>query len=275
MRTVIRPYKRFSAGARALSEEMHVPIRLRDMPLRGCIINWGNSGIIPNQRGSVVINRPETVAVASNKLALLQACPEFGVPFTTDREEALLRLSSGAWGGVCARRILNGHSGNGLSIHTDPDNVPHCRLYTSLIRGFREWRVFFVGTNITTIYRKCRRDGDEPQDDNERRIRSTAHGWVFVDKPVDQVRGALLSQISDACREVSRATGLDFGAVDIIQDECSGKLFTLEVNTAPGLFGRTTRRMAKSLAVYAGPSFDNREEFPVHNWEEDDDEEED
>ena len=42
------------------------------------------------------------------------------------------------------------------------------------------------------------------------------------------------------------ALGLDFGAVDIIED-ADGKLYVLEVNTAPGLEGQTLTLMAEAL----------------------------
>jgi glutathione synthase/RimK-type ligase-like ATP-grasp enzyme len=47
------------------------------------------------------------------------------------------------------------------------------------------------------------------------------------------------------------ALGLDFGAVDIIQDD-GGNFYVLEVNTAPGLEGQTIKSYAEGFNAYQG-----------------------
>jgi D-alanine-D-alanine ligase-like ATP-grasp enzyme len=49
--------------------------------------------------------------------------------------------------------------------------------------------------------------------------------------------------------EAVAALGLDFGAVDIIEDK-EGNFYVLEINTAPGLEGHTVTSYAKAFHGY-------------------------
>ena len=58
--------------------------------------------------------------------------------------------------------------------------------------------------------------------------------------------------LRDISRDAVTALGLEFGAVDIIYNDKSKKLFVLEVNTAPGIEGATVTKY-KDAILNANP----------------------
>lgn len=249
-------YNANSEGARALSEALNVRrIRRENSRYIGgpnkTVINWGCSGELPaNIRGSRIINRPEAVALVTNKLTFLRTCQREGSPripeFTTDREVARRWLNEGIK--VVARTILNGHSGNGIVIlEGDGVDIPVAPLYTKYVPKKEEWRlhVFKDGAQLRIIdmQRKIR-DPDYPgvPDWN---VRSHANGFIFarnVEPPnPDVLRQALLAL---------DASGLDFGAVDVIWNQQAGCAYVLEINSAPGLSGTTITSYADAFRKF-------------------------
>lgn len=116
----ILPYKAGSASVKALKTGLSAMIlKLENSTYRqkavDTIINWGNSRGLDSIRDDVgnVLNSPEYVALASNKLTALQLLRNDGiatVPFTTSKEEAE------AWDKVFVRQSLTGHSGEGIEV---------------------------------------------------------------------------------------------------------------------------------------------------------------
>ena len=54
-------------------------------------------------------------------------------------------------------------------------------------------------------------------------------------------------QVLDQAKLAVKATGLDFGAVDIIWNNLQEKAYVLEINTAPGLEGQSVETYKKFL----------------------------
>ena len=112
------PYKIGSASVKKLKRELDaLIIKPENSKYRNkssdTVINWGNSTRIPNLEGVEVINPPENVAIATNKLKTLEELEEAGVshvPFTTSKTEAE------EWGKVFVRHSLTGHSGEGIEV---------------------------------------------------------------------------------------------------------------------------------------------------------------
>jgi hypothetical protein len=93
----------------------------------------------------------------------------------------------------------------------------------------REYRVHSFRGEVIRVQHKRRKRGIE----QDGAIRSLANGWVFC--KVHQDDWCTLPEgLLDLGNRAVSALGLDFGAADIIQDK-HGKLYVLEVNTAPGL----------------------------------------
>lgn len=118
----IFPYKIGSASAKKLKEELDgLFIKLKNSNYRyrdgHIVINWGNSHRPAVLEGVDMLNEPEAVAIATNKLTALEELADNGVataPFTTEIEIAEEWLSGGEK--VFVRNELNGHSGAGIEV---------------------------------------------------------------------------------------------------------------------------------------------------------------
>ena len=251
-------YNRHSESARALAAEMDVYLirheNSRYRPKnRHCVINWGRGRDWSPAR---TLNHPDRVAIAVDKLAFFRWMSvwhdanddplEGSLPripeWTTEIETARSWARDGRR--VVVRRILNGHEGRGIEIHTEADAIPQAPLYTRYIPKDGEFRVHIVGGSIIDLQKKVLRRDVDRQGVN-RQIRNTANGYVFArdgfETPEDIKTQALLAV---------RASGLDFAAADVIWNERRQQAFVLELNTAPGIVGTTVRNYATALRSY-------------------------
>lgn len=214
------------------------------------IINWGAStfkgvnaplravlgltGALQNQLPSVkVLNKPEAVLNASNKLKTFQILEEADVAipeFTTDSSVAYEWSDGGER--VYSRRVLSGHSGNGISIATSghvPEKAP---LYVKGISNAGEYRVHVANGKVIDYIKKRRHREDTPTQ-QQSDVRNLANGWVYTRQNLKR-----LERIEQLAIRAVEALGLDFGAVDIIKNP-DGEVFVLEVNTACGMSDTT------------------------------------
>jgi hypothetical protein len=113
--------------------------------------------------------------------------------------------------------------------------MPHCPLYTKGVTGRRrELRVHVAFGQVILSQQKRRRDGYQEMPEYSNLVRNYDTGWIYATSTVvmsDSTRDLALNSVS--------ALGLDFGAVDIITQGDSA--WVLEVNTAPGLQGESSR----------------------------------
>lgn len=212
------------------------------------IINWGSSSVdglnqYPATSGITVLNSPPYVRHASNKkdfFGLMYEKDKEIIPeFWTKKED----IPDDVYPIVC-RTVLSGHSGNGIVIATTPGELVEAPLYVRYIKKKDEYRVHlgiagydgFEGQDnpvIQTIavQRKARRaDCENPN----WQVRNHNNGFVFVRSNVNPPDAVI-----EAAKKAFTATGLDFGAVDVIWNEHQEKAYVLEINTAPGLEGQT------------------------------------
>lgn len=212
------------------------------------IINWGSQKTVAGN--AKVLNKPGAVYNASNKLKALQLMDREGVSipgFWTHPRELP------AFTKIVIRNKISGHSGEGIDvIETTTQGAPYplAPLYTEYIAKVAEYRAIVVGSEVVDFKQKKKRSSPRDEDGNiieEQRITHDEHVWnldggyVFardgVTKP-DGVDSLAISAVG--------ALGLDFGAVDIIED-ATGTLYVLEVNTAFGLEGTTIERVGDAL----------------------------
>lgn len=193
------------------------------------VINWGSASKLKLDKSPKrVYNSPEAVLRASNKLRTFKEFSEHNVPtpaWTTDAE-----VAKGWDHTVFARTKLSGHSGDGIVIVPKGDDIPEAPLYTYYIFKEREFRVHVVNGRVIDTQRKIR---DTSREVTSWKIRSHENGFIFA-------RNGLTAdpELEQVAINAIAALGLDFGAVDIIQDK-DNKYYVLEVNTAPGLEGAT------------------------------------
>jgi len=234
IRKVIYPYKMGSKSARLLARELSNFRVFKDRKYRPQnrdeIINWGSSGK-PSWESRLVgskniLNKPENVRLATNKLTALRVLQNRGVPtveFTTEYREAVKWMETSK---VYSRTILNGHSGRGVAV--SDGSVTPARLYTKGVDTLAEYRVHIFDGAVIDYTKKRRRNG-EPATPAQLLVRSLKNGWIFT-------RGNLrrLHKVEKLAQSAVAALGLDFGAVDIVKDR-NRNVFVLEVNTAVGL----------------------------------------
>lgn len=231
-RYIVFPYRMASESARAVARligaiRVHPNGRYRPRQ-SDIIINWGN-GSYPSwyRQGLNMLNDPQRVQVAQNKLSCLQTLRDAGVPtpeFTTSREVAR------TWNIVYARTMLRASEGRGIVVVDNPQQqLPNCNLYTKHITPDGEYRVHLFKGQVIDYSKKVRvveNEGFEPSREASY-IRNHSNGWHFV-RGVNPIQ----TVIEDATSAIN-AVGLDFGSVDIIRRD--GRNYVLEINTASGL----------------------------------------
>lgn len=240
MKTYIYSHNPHSEGAKLLSQALNVKrIKHGNSKFRGgankAIINWGSS-VLPDQVAACgrIINKPEAIRNASNKLKSFELFQQYGVTiptFWTDENEAMQAFNAGHC--LVARTVLNGHSGAGIVIITDPADYVKAPLYTAYIKKQEEYRYHVFMGAVVDIQRKARKR-DVPDDAVNWQVRNLDGGFIFAREGV--IESPIAS--TEAIKAVE-ALGLDFGAVDLIWNQREDKYYVLEVNTAPGLAGST------------------------------------
>lgn len=236
------PYKLGSRSAKKLAENLRMR-RSRGVkifrPLTK-VVNWGKSDFRPRGRGLTVINKPEAVALAANKISSLTRMRANGVStidFTTNRSDAMAWIDEGYI--VYGRQLLNAHSGRGIVILSDESlSVPQLPLYTKGVLKAHEYRVHVAFGQVIDVSKKRRRATGEANP----LIKNLSNGWVFCREGLnlpDKVRNEALKAVA--------ALGLDFGAVDVVYRERENVAFILEVNTAPGLEGTTLEKYTEAI----------------------------
>jgi glutathione synthase/RimK-type ligase-like ATP-grasp enzyme len=237
MKKLIYPYIKGSASAKALSESIGVKIAAREKnyPLPcDVLINWGAS-VIHRKVPKIVINNPDAIKTASNKLSTLLKLKEAGVPlppFCTSIVEASKWLPGHS---VMCRTKLTGHSGEGIVIAENEQELVEAPLYTRYIKKKEEYRVHASCDGVFFVQRKARKK-DVPDDQVNWKVRNLKGGFIYANQDVD-----VPQDVKDVCVQAIKAIGLHFGAVDIILG-ADKKWYVLEVNTACGLAGTTLQK---------------------------------
>src|SRR3546814_385284 len=123
------PYKKGSKGANELSKALGIKqVKLTNSKFKGSedklVINWGNSAVSDEVGKCTVLNKPEAVALATNKLSFFQAIDAknnlartrgelISIPkFFTQKRFAENYMFDGYT--IVARTVLNGHRGDGI-----------------------------------------------------------------------------------------------------------------------------------------------------------------
>ncbi len=116
----IYPYKEGSNSAKALAVALGAKmIRLENSKFRGSpdkvVINWGNSMTNEEIEKAVVLNKPEAIQLASDKLVFFETVDgKIPIPEWTLKKDVVFNwLESSA---AVVREVLNGHSGKGIVV---------------------------------------------------------------------------------------------------------------------------------------------------------------
>lgn len=241
------PYRRGSRSVRrlilALGGRLYSPARTTTPA--DLVINWGcTDDTVPGS----ALNPPSRLLDSSNKRRFFIKMAESGCrnllpEFWLDTKE----IPDEKFPIVC-RTVLAGHSGAGIVIASDRSRLVPARLYVAYTKKSDEYRIHLGkdpsgGASITiAVQRKARRH-DHPNPDWQ--IRNHANGFVYARENVNPP-----PVVVDAARACFDASGLDFGAVDVIYNSYQGRAYVLEINTAPGLEGSTVDDYAAYFRNY-------------------------
>lgn len=246
----IYSYNPHSEGAKALSNALgwkrikHQGSRFKPSASK-TLINWGASSLPEDYDLCKVLNQPAVVASAIDKLKFFRNMSdkdvyEYVVPYTTSEDIVREWLKEGRT--AVARTTLSGHSGQGIVLFEgEGSEIVPAPLYTLYKAKKHEYRIhcaIMPGPNgfeakVFDIQRKARR-GDVANEDVNWKIRNLDGGFIYARQDI-----ALPECVEECAKKIFIATGLDFGAIDIIYNETENKAYALEVNTAPGLAGTT------------------------------------
>lgn len=208
------------------------------------IVNWGvgDDSKFPELEVEYnLLNCPDAVLRAVNKRTAFGVWAGHHVstvPWTANKAMAQEWLDDNNT--VVARKILTGHEGDGIVIVEKGQPLIDAPLYSKYIYKVREFRVHATRDKAFASHMKIK-DPKLVEPPKTWKVRSYANGFIFQrnNVPASAVRDALAVQ-------AVAALGLDFGAVDIIEDKY-GKFYVLEVNTAPGIEGQTTPAYATAI----------------------------
>lgn len=246
MRVKILPYRRGSQSATALRvainrlyEDEADMARVGMLRAEGTtfmsregdvVINWGNGNHVDTLENAYIINPPNDVATAIDKVATLERLSEVcNVP-----EYTMIQSVANEWladnSVVLARTLTRANGGRGIVVVEPGDQLPAAPLYVKYINKVHEYRVHVLGEDVHVRQKRRRLANDNPN----WRIRSHDNGFVFA-QAISYLPNDL---IATALRAIGRLR-LDFGAVDIIYNSYQDTCYVLEVNTAPGLAGTT------------------------------------
>ena len=237
-------YKQGSKSAKALAEALggkvlkHVGSKYR--PKAGdTVVNWGSAVDMARFGPATVLN--VDVTKAQCKLASFRALNQAGVrvpTFSTRKED----FDEGDFPVVC-RTKLRGHSGDGIVIANNKDELVAAPLYTKYVKKKDEYRIHVLGGRAFFCQRKARKlENEQPN----WQIRNLAGGFVFVETEINDVPADVLDV---AIRSVT-ALGLDFGGADVMWNENEGRAYALEVNTACGLEERTAQKYKEAISDF-------------------------
>ena len=251
MKPIIYPYNMGSKSAKALADILRTKRVYPDGNYyhhpRHLVINWGNS-IHPNWftwSRHPMLNYPDAVARSVNKLLTFNELYNMvSIPqFTTSKEEALSWLGESI---VVCRTTLTGHSGQGIVLAENSEQLVDAPLYTRHVRHKREFRVHVFRQQVIDFSEKKRNSTVE---NAVTLVRNHDNGWIYAREEV-----ALPTQVKEEAVKAVEALGLHFGAVDVGYRVADNKAFVFEVNTSPGLEGQTLINYAKAFAweIYNG-----------------------
>lgn len=269
MRPVFFPYKLGSASAKLLAKEFGAE-RVRPNGefrnnFKRPIINWGNSQV-PNWmnkwQDQVILNHPNSIKMAANKLLSYQMfsdcgvkCPEWHTDANYVNDVWMDGDGKGKGCTVIARTTLVGKGGEGIEIY-DPNIMTReedgvnfdqfnfeAPLYTKYFKKKYEYRVHVVRGKVIDFSLKKKREGI----DVNYQVRNHEGGWVFCRE------GVILPEcVSIEAVKAVEALGLDFGAVDVGYNEKKDEPCVFEVNSAPGITGTTLESYVKAFKEILG-----------------------
>lgn len=255
MEMFIYPYKQGSKSAIALSQMLKAKLIRRENSKfrpsdKKLVINWGASDLPESiENKCQVLNHAKNIAIASNKLSFFKTVAATNeevrarVPeWTVSKETAAGWLQEERPPLLFARTLLTSHSGEGIIKVKDLEGLAEIKEGTLIVKYVpkrSEFRVHIYKNEVFCLQKKVKQAGTA-EENTDFQIRNHASGFVFARHNIEAPE-----DVFTQAKRALAATGLDFGAVDVIYNERQGNAYVLEVNTAPGLEGSTVEDYVK------------------------------
>jgi glutathione synthase/RimK-type ligase-like ATP-grasp enzyme len=189
------------------------------------------------------LNKPQAIALASNKIKTFSqlSLKDFDdIPqWSCHLDDAQEWIDNGHT--VYCRTTTTSHSGRGIVIASNHNELVNAPLYTVKTKHKHEYRVHVFKDKVLDVQMKRKRNGSLGGSG----IRNYSNGWVYARAEIVPPEELLSSSI-----DAVKLLGLDFGAVDIGHRLIDNKFFVFEVNTAPGLEGTTLDKYSKAIYNY-------------------------
>lgn len=180
-------------------------------------INWGT-----NFDHNNVINKPEARKLAINKIETLKCLSNNNVPvvdWSTTLYYPIQWIENGKK--VFCRTLVTAKRGKGIVIASKKEELVKAKLYTCEFISTGEYRIHVAGGKVIDyVIKKKERNGEDY-------IRNFDGGWHYSHNC------KLPKRVETASIKAIKALGLDFGAVDILNNVNDRTCAVLEVNTAP------------------------------------------
>jgi glutathione synthase/RimK-type ligase-like ATP-grasp enzyme len=182
------------------------------------------------------LNQPHAIRLAANKLESFKRFFDFNIitPMWTEKKDEAMDWVQGGATQVLCRTVLNGHSGRGIIVCSNPGELVDAPLYVKYKKKKAEFRVHVFAGKVIDVQQKKRRDGFREDENFNQLIRNHGNGWVYCRENLQYTPDLEV----EAVKAVG-CLGLDFGAVDMIYNQHENRYYVLEVNTAPGIHGQT------------------------------------
>lgn len=246
--TVVLPYNTGSKSARALAAALDCTRWTRSSKFRWAdksVIWWGANSMVSLGQDDITrgFNPPWKLHGVIDKTGFFQTVGKSArVPeWTTSAKTAVDWARGGEV--VIGRQTTSGHSGQGIVFFDDTkmEDFLRSKLFVKYIKNKYEFRIHVAFGKIIDRQRKALRS-DAPKENADRRVRSHNNGFVYIREgirvPMDVDAQALAAH---------KASGVDFGAYDVVYNEYYDKAYVLEVNSAPGLEGQTVESYATAF----------------------------
>lgn len=178
---------------------------------------------------------------ALDKLEQLKRFTESNIPcpeYTTDINTCKEWLRNGSV--VVCRTLLRSSCGKGIVIACNENELVTAPLYTKYVKKKHEYRVHVLNGKVIDIQEKRKRVGFSGE--RNTKIRNLANGYVFCREGVNPPKG-----IKELGVNAVKSLSYLSGAVDIAYNEKNNRLVVLEVNSNPGLMGKTLENYVESI----------------------------
>ena len=223
------------------------------------LINWGVSDIpwlLNRAPLAAVLNHPNFIRVAINKISAFHIfeANEVSVPkFTTSKAKAASWFDVNEKAMVFCRTLPSSFQGKGIVIAKSKEELVDAPLYTLRFPKKWEYRIHVVNSQPIFVQQKKKLSKEKLKErgieDNDGLIRSYNNGYTYSSNiNLSQSNPIFIEMCNQAVKAVD-SLRLFFGAVDVIVSK-SGKIAVLEVNTAPGIEGKTIETYVEAFNKY-------------------------